>query len=82
VGKVSDAFYVKLDSLLFGEPVAAGMNPLVIMSLTYLFRGTNENVEPITIRREGESFYRIVDGRHRAVASMIAGRKTVLAEMG
>lgn len=58
------------------------MNVLVVNSLIYLFKGTNEDVQPITIRREGESFYRIVDGRHRAVASMMAGRKTVLAEMG
>lgn len=79
---MQSAFHVPIDQLLWPDPVPAGMNPLVIMSLTYLFRGTNEDVEAITIRREGESFYRIVDGRHRAVASMIAGRKTVLAEMG
>lgn len=79
---MAEPFYVRVDSLLYPDPVAAGMNVLVVNSLIYLFKGTNEDVEPITIRREGESFYRIVDGRHRAVASMMAGRKTVLAEMG
>lgn len=78
---MNDAFQVRLDSLLYPDPVPAGMNPLVLMSLTYLFRGTNEDVEPITVQREGESYFRIVDGRHRANAAMVAGRKTVLARV-
>lgn len=71
---------IPLDLLLFPEPVAAGMNPLVVMSLAYLYRATNEHVEPITVTPHG-GHYRITDGRHRAVASMIAGRKTVLAKV-
>lgn len=54
------------------------MNPLVLMSLAHLYRGSNEDVEPIRVSREGHH-YRIVDGRHRAIASLIAGRRRVLA---
>ena len=71
---------VELDRLLFPEPVSAGMNPFVLMSLAQVYRSGNEHLEPITITPEG-SVYRISDGRHRAVASMIAGRKVVLAEI-
>lgn len=71
---------IELDRLLFPEPVTAGMNPFVLMSLAYLYRSGNEHVEPIEVTREGR-YYRIREGRHRAVASMMAGRKVVLAEI-
>lgn len=71
--------HMRLDQMLFPEPVPAGMNPLVLMSLAYLYRGSNEDVEPILVHYEGDELYSVSDGRHRAVASMIAGRKTVLA---
>lgn len=71
---------VPLDRLLFPEPVTAGMNPFVLMSLAYLYRAGNEHTTPIRVTRCGD-LYRITDGRHRAVASMIAGRKTVLAKI-
>ena len=71
---------VELDLLLFPEPVTAGMNPFVLMSLAHFYRAGNEHTVPITVTREG-SFFRISDGRHRAVASMIAGRKVVRAEI-
>lgn len=67
-----------LDRLLYPEPVTAGLNPFVLMSLAYHYRAGNEHVEPIRVTCEGQ-FWRISDGRHRAMASMIAGRKTVLA---
>lgn len=77
---------VRIDRLLFPEPVVAGMNLLVVASITYAMRGTNEpinppiEVEPIA-SPDGPQFYRIHDGRHRAVAAMMAGRKTVTATL-
>lgn len=71
--------YYNLDSLLFPEPVSAGVNPYVLMSLTYLFRSTNEDVEPIEVTLETDTIYRIKDGRHRAMAAMMAGRKYISA---
>lgn len=71
---------VKLERILMPEPVSAGMNVLVLMSLVYMFRSTTEDAPPIHIAKEGRH-YRIVDGRHRFVASHISGRRTVLAEV-
>lgn len=48
------------------------------MSLTYMLRSNVNDPEPIVVKQEGENF-RIMDGRHRAVAAMIAGRPDVLA---
>jgi hypothetical protein len=67
-----------LEQLLLCEPVTAGMNPYVLMSLAYLYRSSNEDVDPITVTRASADLYRITDGRHRAIASLLAGRKTVL----
>lgn len=72
---------VPLDRILMCEPVSAGMNVLVLFSLAHLYRSSNEHVEPIHIRHVSDGIYRITDGRHRAIASLIAGRKTVEAEI-
>lgn len=72
---------VRLDRLLFPEPVSAGMNVLVVASFTLRYRGTNEHLDPIRLDREGDNF-RIADGRHRVVASIMAGRKEILADTG
>lgn len=74
----TEARLIPLDRLLWPEPVVAGCNYLVIASLTYLYRGSNEHTTPILVRPEGD-YWRITDGRHRAIASMVAGRKAVLA---
>lgn len=79
---MDDEFDIRLDHLLYPDPVAAGMNYLVIASLALMYRSSNEHAEPITISRdEGSGYWRIVDGRHRSVASMVAGRKTVKARV-
>lgn len=69
---------IPLHRVLFPEPVTAGMSLKVLADLAELYRTTNEDAEPILVRRQGDIFT-ITDGRHRAVASMVAGRKTVLA---
>jgi uncharacterized ParB-like nuclease family protein len=70
---------IKLDRIIMPKPVAAGMNPLVVMSLAYMMRSTHDDPPPITVRREGD-YWRIVDGRHRYVAANIAGRHSIKAE--
>lgn len=70
---------IDLDRILYPEPVAAGMNPYVLMSLAYMYRGSNEHTTPVVLRAEGD-YWRITDGRHRFTASVMAGRKQILAE--
>jgi hypothetical protein len=71
-------FRVRIEDLRFGPNPPAGMNPLVLMSLAYLLKSTTEDPAPILVARETDGF-RVTDGRHRAVAALIAGRSDVLA---
>lgn len=73
-----DPFQIPLDMVLFPEPVAAGMDLAVIGLHTAPMRKGNEDPEPVVVAPEGK-YWRIVDGRHRAVAAMAAGRKLILA---
>lgn len=50
----------------------------MLMSLTYMLRSNVEDPEPIVVKREGD-YFRVQDGRHRAVAAIVAGRPDVLA---
>lgn len=71
---------IKLDRILMPRPVAAGMNYLVVASLSHMLRSSTADAPPITLRRTGR-YYRIIDGRHRFVAAHIAGRQRILAHI-
>jgi hypothetical protein len=72
---------IPLDRLLLKPNIPAGASVLVISSLVLLYRNSGEDTEPILVREAGEGLYRILDGRHRFMASVIAGRTTVLATL-
>lgn len=70
--------HIPIEKLLLKPNAVAGMNVLVVMSLAYFYRSNVLDAEPIKVKREGQ-FYRIMDGRHRMIGSLIAGRPSVLA---
>jgi hypothetical protein len=55
------------------------MDVLTLLSLAAMLRKTTEDPEPVSVQREA-SHWRITDGRHRAIAALIAGRVDVLAK--
>lgn len=55
------------------------MNFLQLAAFAYQLRATTEDLEPITVEPLGDGTYQITDGRHRAIAALIAGRPDVLA---
>jgi hypothetical protein len=57
------------------------MNPLKLMAFAYEARSGNEDRDPIIVEALGDGSFRIEDGRHRAVACLIAGRRDVLAQL-
>lgn len=72
------AFRVRVEDLRLPANVTAGMNALRLCSLAYRMRGTTDEIEgPITVRRDGDG-WRVVDGRHRFLGAVIAGRPDVL----
>ena len=72
-------FRVPLDEIRVRKPVPCGMDPYTLMSLVPLMRTTTEDHEPVLVRRDGDG-WRLMDGRHRFVAALIAGRQDILAE--
>lgn len=68
----------RIDRLLLLPNIPSGMNVLVLMSLVYMYRSTDHDAEPITVVDLGNGFFRVKDGRHRFLASVIAGRRRVL----
>jgi ParB-like chromosome segregation protein Spo0J len=70
-------FRVRLEKLRVGPNVPAGCNPLVVMSLVYAMRASNEDPPPVHVAGDGDG-YRVVDGRHRFIAAIIAGRSDLL----
>lgn len=71
-------FRVRLEDLRVGANPPAGMNALLLLHLAYEPRATTVDHDPIVVEVEPGGF-RVTDGRHRAVAALIAGRPDVLA---
>jgi ParB-like chromosome segregation protein Spo0J len=73
----SESFRVRVEDLMYPANVPAGMDVLVLMSLAALLRKTTADPAPVRVKPEGTR-WRVADGRHRALAAMIAGRVDVL----
>lgn len=74
-------FRVRLENLNFPPNVIVGCNFLLVATLVYKYRASNEDDYPIIVRAEDGGRYSITDGRHRSVASIIAGRPDILCEL-
>lgn len=70
--------HLDLEVLVFKRNVPAGMNYLLVAHFALLMRSSHFEPDPIIVRRvEGTEFYRIMDGRHRVVGSLVAGRTNI-----
>lgn len=72
---------VPLDVLLMPPNVPAGMDWAVVGLWVARFRKTAEPCDPAiqVAPVKGTEFYRVSDGRHRVVASLVAGRTHIEA---
>jgi hypothetical protein len=75
------SFRWPVDRLRFKDPIPAGMNPYVLRGLVPLLRGSNEDHDAISVGEPCPACGTadVLDGRHRWIASVIAGRPDVLA---
>jgi hypothetical protein len=53
----------------------------VPFSLAHMYRSTSDDAPPVEVCDLGNGFWRVLDGRHRYLASVIAGRPDLLAEL-
>lgn len=74
-------FRAPIESLSFKAAITAGMSPYVLLGLVPLLRKTSEDHEPIQVTPPCDScgVRTVLDGRHRWIASVLAGRPDVLA---
>jgi hypothetical protein len=70
-----------LSVLLLKDNVSVGASPFVLLSLAHMYRTTTHDADPIEVRDLGGGYWRILDGRHRFIASVVAGRHDILAEV-
>lgn len=72
---------VPIDRLRFKHPVAAGMNPYTLLGMVPALRNRHADHEPIVVSPAcptcGDRI--VIEGRHRWIASVMAGRSDVLA---
>jgi hypothetical protein len=76
-----EEFRVPLDHLRFLKPVTAGLNIVTLASMIPLLRNTTLDHDPVLVGPACESCgtRTVLDGRHRVIASIAAGRQDVLA---
>lgn len=71
-------FRVRVEDLRLLPNIPAGMDFGVVGGMLNLLRTTCEDHVPILVRRDGDG-WRILDGRYRFMAAVVAGRPDVLA---
>lgn len=78
-----DTFRVPLHELRFKQPVTAGLNMYKLMGFIPFYRDTCEDQAPILVDPPCDCCgVRLVqDGRHRFMASVLAGRVDILAQL-
>lgn len=79
---VGELFRAPVERLHFKPNVPAGMNPFVLMGMVPLLKGSTEDHDPIEVAPSeccSSGCWVVHDGRHRWIASVIAGRPDVLS---
>jgi hypothetical protein len=71
---------VPISRLVLKDNVPAGANLLIIASLAYMYRSTTDDAPPAEVRYLTSGYWLVLDGRHRYLASVIAGRPDLLCE--
>jgi hypothetical protein len=70
---------VPISRLVLKDNIPAGASVYVLASLVLLYRHTSDDAPPAAVRDLGNGYWRVLDGRHRFLASVIAGRPDLLA---
>jgi hypothetical protein len=68
---------VRLEEIRLGPNVSAGMNLVLVSYMTYRLRTEVVDPFPPIAVRTAPGGYQLVDGRHRLVSHMAAGRRDI-----
>jgi hypothetical protein len=79
---VAKPIRIPLSEIRFAErQVPSGLNYLRLGSMWERMLYTTEDLKPIVVKPRSDGAYDLVDGRHRWVAALGAGRQDILAEL-
>jgi hypothetical protein len=78
-GVTNEPFRVPVHRVLLPENVPAGLNHLLLCSLAYTMRASNDDPPPVRVQKRVDGWWQLEDGRHRFIGAVIAGRPDVLA---
>ncbi len=73
---MTDPFLLPVHEIRLAPVLPCGLAPLTLYAIACTLRNTHELVEPVQVERRGNEWH-LVDGRHRYVASIIAGRSDI-----
>lgn len=78
---MAEGLRIPLSTLRFKPPVTAGLDFFTLAALVPRMRNTSEDYDPVVVGPPcGCCGVRLVmDGRHRVIASIAAGRQDILA---
>lgn len=69
-----------ISRLVLKDNVPAGASVWVLASLVLLYRNSTDDAPPAEVRYLTSGYWLVLDGRHRYLASVIAGRPDLLCE--
>lgn len=69
-------FLLPLHEIHLKPNLPCGLNVLTLMAITAVLRNSHHPVEPVLVRKE-DGHWLLVDGRHRYMAALIAGRESI-----
>jgi hypothetical protein len=76
---VTEPFRVPLDAIRIKPNISRGCNSEMVIHIVHTLRCTTADVPPVHVVRLADGAYRLMDGRHRYIASIIAGRRDIPA---
>ena len=73
---------IPVNKLVLRKNIPAGMDWCVIGHFVMIFRKTSQPCDPpIKVRKLKNGYWKVMDGRHRFFAAVIAGRTEIDAEL-
>lgn len=73
---MADPFWLPVHEIRMRPVLPCGMSYLLVGALAYTLRTTHDPVTPVEVRQEGGGWV-LVEGRHRWVAHLVAGRDQI-----
>lgn len=73
---MTEPFLLPVHEIRLAPVLPCGLAPLTLYAIAATLRNTHDPVDPVEVEQRGGQWH-LVDGRHRLIASVIAGRADI-----